>query len=73
MVAELASASALVLAMGTGTVRTGTTDTATVHTGITATGDMDTTAIDPIADTGRAVHGVDGTEHRCRLIPMLSR
>lgn len=40
----------------------GYTAIATVPMGITVTGDTDIMALGPIADTGRAVHIVDGTE-----------
>jgi hypothetical protein len=39
-----------------------TTAIAIVPTGITVTGDTDIMALGPIADTGRVVHIVDGTE-----------
>jgi hypothetical protein len=54
----------------------GTTAIATVPTDITAIGDTDTMALDPIADTGRAAHIVDGAEGQytsCRITaPLLS-
>jgi hypothetical protein len=41
-----------------------TTVITSVPTGIMAIGDTDTTALGPIADTGRAVHIVDGADRR---------
>jgi hypothetical protein len=67
MVAGLASASASVHATATtatAIVHTGTTATVIVHMATTVIGDTDTMAIGPIADTGRAVRGVDGTKQR---------